>query len=118
MGFFEDAAVKAKDVFDVAVEKTTDVISEQKIRYNIAKINSKIAKDYEMLGRLYHDSKKSGEDNEDAANALIAGIESKQAEVSELEDQLAAAKNMIICDNCGAKNAFDASFCQKCGKQF
>ena len=37
----------------------------------------------------------NGEDNEDAANALIAGIESKQAEMSDLEDQLAAAITSI-----------------------
>ncbi len=117
MGFFEDTAVKAKDVFDSAVKKTGEAFSVQKTKLNIASITSQISKEYETLGRLYHDSVKNKADNAVTINAVIGEIEEKQAQIAKLEEEIAAAKNMAVCPACGAKNLNGSQFCSKCGKK-
>ena len=58
MGMFEDAVVKAKDVFDVASQKTCEVVSVQKMKICISRANAELKKEYAKLGKLCYESKK------------------------------------------------------------
>ena len=114
MGFFEDAASTAKEVFDVAAKKTNEVVTVQKLRYKVSQTNSKLSKDFETLGRLYFEKvKESGDYSE--YKEIIESIDEKFALIEDYEDQIAIAKNSSICSKCGGKNPKNAAFCSKCG---
>ena len=120
MGILEETAVKAKDAFDVVAKKTGEVWSVQKVKFNIASVNSQLSKDYETLGRICFETLKNGEakldENDDVAE-LKASIEDKLEKIKEYEDQLDAQKKVVICPDCGAKCPAEAVFCSKCGKR-
>ena len=120
MGILEETAVKAKDAFDVVAKKTGEVWSAQKVKYNIASVNSQLSKDYETLGRICYealgDENAKFGDSEEVAE-LKASIEEKLEKIKDYEAQLDAAKNVTDCPDCGAKCAADAVFCSKCRKR-
>lgn len=137
MGIIEDTAVKAKDAFDVVAKKTGEVWSIQKLKYNIACINSQLSKDFETLGRMYFEQisaeddgadktaeaenpaetaeNADGEPKNDSIEELKAAIIEKKEKIKELEAMLDAQKKVLVCPVCLAKNSSDAAFCSKCG---
>lgn len=118
MGIIEETAVKAKDAFDVVAKKTGEVLNVQKLKFNIASVNSQMSKDFETLGRLYFESIADSDDavSEEVAQLKAAIIE-KKAKIEEYEAEIEAQKKVVVCADCGAKNAADAVFCSTCGKK-
>lgn len=117
MGFFEEAVIKAKDLYDVAAKKTGEVVSVQKLKLKATQINSQLSKDFETLGRFYYETvKESGDEVTDFAE-IIGAIDSKFDELDEIECQINEAKRTKTCSACGAKCAETASFCENCGQQ-
>ena len=90
---------------------------KQKVKVQIASLKSKISRDYETLGRLYHDVIKNGSENEEAINEIIAEIEDKKQEICGLEEKIGKNDKVKICEKCSWKNPADAVFCNKCGEQ-
>ncbi len=118
MGMLDDIAARSKDAFDTAVKFTGEKVSEQKIKLQIASIKSQLSKEYETLGRLYHDSMKHGNDNEFTIKAVIGEIEEKSRQVRKLQIQIDADKKYRDCKVCGCKNPPDSLYCNRCGKKF
>ncbi len=117
MGFFEEAVVKAKDLYDVAAKKTGEVVSVQKLKLKATQVNSQLSKDFETLGRLYYESaKESGEEVTDYAE-IIGSIDAKFDELDSIECEINETKQTKVCSACGAKCADTASFCANCGQQ-
>ena len=119
MGILEETAVKAKDAFDVVAKKTGEVWSVQKVKFNIASVNSQLSKDFETLGRICFEAFDSDEAklDEESVAELKASIKEKLEKIKEYEDQLDAQKKVVICPDCGAKCPVEAVFCSKCGKR-
>ena len=109
MGFFEEAIVKVKEVYDVAAKKTSEVVSVQKLKLKATQVNSQLSKDFETLGRLYYENVKES----DATPEYIELFDSIDSKFDELEQ----IENEIICSNCGAKNVETAAFCNNCGAE-
>ena len=55
MDFLDNALEKAKEVFDVARTKTTEVVSTQKQKFDVVSLENKRSKDFEQLGIFYFD---------------------------------------------------------------
>lgn len=119
MGILEETAVKAKDAFDVVAKKTGEVWSVQKVKFNIASVNSQLSKDFETLGRICFEAFDSDEAklDEESVAELKASIKEKLEKIKEYEDRLDAQKKVVICPDCGAKCPVEAVFCSKCGKR-
>ena len=116
MGVFEDTLVKAKELLDMTGDKVGEVIDTQKIKYNIARTKSEIAKDYELLGRLYYGQLKDNNVDKEAIDAIVAEIELLEDNVRVYEIELTLFKGGCVCEECGSANGADADFCSKCGK--
>ena len=117
MGFIEETFVKAKEVFDVAGKKTSEVITVQKLKVNAASLESQIARDFEALGRLiYADSRENGNSGE-AAEELMTEIDGKRIHLESLQAEIAHMKGNRICRSCGSANAPGATFCSRCGEK-
>jgi ribosomal protein L40E len=117
MGFVDEAVVKAKEVFDVAAKKTGDVVETQKLKFKATQLKGSMARDFEELGREYFEQIKEGLQPTEKAQSIVANIEVKNDEYLEIQEQLDEYRNVSVCENCGAKNAKDALFCNKCGQQ-
>ena len=113
MGILEETAVKAKDAFDVVAKKTGEVWSVQKVKFNIASVNSQLSKDFETLGRICFEAFDSDEAklDEESVAELKASIKEKLEKIKEYEDRLDAQKKVVICPDCGAKCPVEAVFC-------
>ena len=117
MGLFEDAVVKAKDVFDVAAKKTNDVVSLQKLKFKVSQVNSQLSKDFETLGRLYFEKVKESDEEIADFKEIIEAIETGFDEIENLEKEIDSQRNNVTCQKCGSKNPDSSAFCSNCGEK-
>ncbi len=117
--FLDNAAKKAKEVFDVACKVTGDVVTSGKQKIDIASIENKLKKLYEQLGKLYMKSRNENNDE------LVAAIDAKASEIEQMTAELDKAKSenaeftgKKICNECGAFVEKSAAFCSACGAKF
>ncbi len=115
MDFFEDLFGKAKDAFDVAMKATEEAVDTGKQRFNIATLESKIAKDYKTLGELFYNQQKGEEINSESISAIISDIDEKKVKIAEIKEEIKRAKANRICANCGAAIDENTVFCSFCG---
>lgn len=117
MDFFDNALSKAKEAIDVACKKTEEVVSVQKQKFDIATLESKRNKDFEKLGRLYFESLKDEEPQNEQMKALVLEIKEKNAKIKEIKKGINETKNKRICPKCAAFVEEDAVFCSTCGEK-
>ena len=115
MDFFDNALDKAKEVFNVACKKTTEVVSIEKQKFDIASLENKRAKDFEKLGRLYYKYFRNLDiDNEEISDVII-DIKEKNKKILELKNEINNIKNKRNCPACGASIDKNSVFCNSCG---
>ena len=88
MDFFDEAVGKAKDIFDVARKKTGDAVNTGKLKLEIATIETKMAKDFETLGKIYFESIKDSEDLDSATAKIRDLIAEKQNKIEAIKVEL------------------------------
>ena len=112
---FEELLNKAKYGAEKVGQKASDLYEVTRLKMAISDVEKEIKENYEGLGRLLYDGRKSGEDIEEMIASCIANIDDLQQEVAILRDQVCDFKNVRKCAECGAVNPIDADFCNKCG---
>lgn len=115
MGFLDDAINKTKEVFDVACQKTGEVVTTEKQKFNIASLKSKREKDYADLGRIYFELVKDSTDLNDETRNLVDAILEKNEEIARLNEDIQSIKNKRVCPNCNANIDVKSSYCNNCG---
>ena len=115
MEFLDNALVKAKEVFDVACEKTNEVVSSGKQKFDVASIESKRSKDFERLGKLYFDMIKDSEIENSKIKEIVNEIKEKNQKIEEIKKEINNIKNKRICPSCGAAIDKYSVFCNLCG---
>ncbi|MBP3390916.1 MAG: zinc ribbon domain-containing protein [Clostridia bacterium] len=115
---FDNILNKAKDVFETAYKKADDAISVQKQKFDIAGLENKLAKDYEILGKLCFAEMQKGAfgDNEAFLN-VAEEIKAKTAQIEELQKDVLKAKNKKRCPKCNAAIDKGAAYCNACGEK-
>lgn len=88
MDFFEETIEKVKEVAGVVGKKTNEVVSVQKLKFNISSLECKITKDYEVLGKLYYDLISNGESAGTDAMELVGTINGRMAKIEEIKKQI------------------------------
>lgn len=117
MGFLDDAINKTKEVFDVACQKTGEVVTTEKQRFNIASLKSKCEKDYADLGRIYYELVKNSGDLDDNTRNLVDAISEKREEIARLNADIQNIKNKRVCPKCNANIDINSSYCNSCGEK-
>lgn len=117
MAVFEDVLSRAKSLAVDAGKKTGELVETAKVHVKIGDLRREIASLYEGLGRLVYDGRRSGENVDELVEACVASLDEQLAALARLEEKVMQSKNVIRCDECGAFNAQDASFCNQCGKK-
>ena len=111
-----DVVSKAKDIIDVAAETAEKAVNVQKKKINIASIKNKLAKEYEVLGKVYY--KSLSKDNAEKLAESVAAVKDRLAELETAKKALAEEKENKVCAACGATVANDSAFCSFCGASF
>ena len=117
MGFFEDAISKTKEIFDVACQKTGEIVTTEKQKISIASLKSKREKNYAALGKIYFEMVKDNDNVDDDTRNLIDEIIEKSEEINRLNEEIQNAKNKFVCPYCGANIDMKSSFCNICGRR-
>lgn len=117
MGIFDDVMLNAKTAASAVGKKAEKIFDLSKLKYAAAGLNNDIAKKKEELGDFVYESSKDGVIDKKV-------LAEKIAEINELEENLAATKELIMsaknkksCKNCGNENEKSALFCNKCGEK-
>lgn len=117
MDFIDDAVTKAKEAIDIACKKTNEVVNTQKQKFDIAALENKRAKDFEMLGMLYYESIKTGSTSDKKINAVVNEITAKNKKIKQLNEEMNSIKNKRICPKCGSAVDNLSNYCGVCGEK-
>ncbi len=117
MDFFDEVLVKAKDMFDIAKNKTEEAVTIGKQKFDIASMESRLNKSYNALGRLCFETYKSDENISDELKALINEIESEIEAIELAKAQIVKIKSNRFCAHCGEAVTEAAVFCAHCGEK-
>mgnify|MGYP000892613544 FL=1 len=117
MGLFEDVVINAKSAADVVGKKAEKFIDVSKLRINAADVNNEISKQFEALGRVVYDAKKTDNLSDELLDESVKTIDELYEQLDAINNQLSASSNKIICKKCGAENVSDATYCSKCGNK-
>lgn len=118
MKTWEEVVCKAKELASAAGRKATDIADIAKTKLKIAENEKAIEATMEALGRLFYDSRKNEtEPDEETVGELIAQVDELNRANEDLQASLNSACGRKVCAACGAANAEDAVFCNKCGKE-
>lgn len=115
MDFLDDVVSKAKEAIDVASKKTGDAVAVQKQKFDIAAIESKLAKDFQSLGELYYKKIKSGKETDESAAVIVDAINEKIGKINALKSEINNIKHKRICPECGAAVDEMSNYCNSCG---
>ena len=116
--YIDNVLEKAREVFGVAVTKTEEVVTVEKLKYNLSVIKNSREKDLAELGVLYYKLLKEAEEMDEETEELVTSIAEKTAKIKELKEEISNVKNKKQCDNCGNFVATDSSYCKNCGCKF
>lgn len=118
MGFLEEAVNKTKEIFDVACQKTSEVVITEKQKFNAASLKSKREKDYAELGRIYFEMVKDDTEVDTKTRKLVDAIVEKSDEIDRINAEIESIKKKRICPNCGSYADEKSSYCNNCGIKF
>lgn len=117
MSVFDDIIINARTVAETVGKKTSQFIDVSKLRLSAAELNCELAKKYEALGKNVYNSQKTGESEKPSFFKIVQEIDAMNEELKAIYAQIASAKNITGCKNCGAENPKGAAYCCKCGER-
>ena len=116
MTTLEEVVFKVKEMTTAAGRKALDVADLAKLKLKILDNEKAIDSAMEALGHLLFDSRVEGAElNEELTDELIAQIKELEATNDDLRAQIDNTRGRKTCE-CGAANAEDAAYCNRCGK--
>lgn len=115
MDFLDNAIDVAKETFQIVSQKTSEVITAQKQKYNIASLTNKRSKDFQKLGQIYYNLIKNTDIQDETTKSIVEEIVIKDNEINRLKDELNAALNQKVCPYCNVNIDKAAVFCSSCG---
>ncbi len=118
MDFFNKLGKKASETYQVTKEKTVKFSEEMKLKSKISEAKNKITNLYEEIGQcVYNQFKTNLEEGKEEILQKCEEIANQFDEISKLETQILALKEVKKCTKCGAEIGKKDIFCSKCGKE-
>lgn len=118
MDFFNKLGKKASETYQVTKEKTVKFSEEMKLKSKINEAKNKITDLYEEIGQcVYNQFKTNLEEGKEEITQKCEEIAKQFDEISKIEAQILALKEVKKCMQCGAEINQKDDFCPKCGKE-
>lgn len=118
MDAFEKTVQKAKDAFDIAVNKTGEFVNVSKLKISVANLNGKLEKAYAALGKIQFNTLKEADIENAEVSAAVIEIKHIRSEIKQLLKEIDSVEGKITCPKCGSKAPAKSAFCNKCGERF
>lgn len=115
MGIFDDVMFNAKTAASAVGKKAEKIFDLSKLKYAAAGLNNDISKKKEQLGDFVYESSKDGVIDKKVLAEKIAEINELEENLAATKELIIAAKNKKLCKSCGSENEKGAIFCSKCG---
>lgn len=93
MSFWDTTVATAKDVLDVAVQKTEKTVEIQKKRFAVQKQKNKVEKAFQTLGKCYYDGQRGDDSSNELLNVLCNELDEELRILKQLKTELADLKN-------------------------
>ena len=117
MDFLDNAIVKAREAIDVVSKKTEEIVTVEKLKFDVSSIKSKLEKDYKKRGQYCFENGLVDGGAHQKAKEMVEAIKEKLNEIEKLNLEIAAAKAKRLCPACSAAVAENAKFCNNCGEK-
>lgn len=118
MDFFNKLSKKTTEVYQGAKEKTVKISEEIKLRNKVNDLKDKIETEYLEIGKAVYEKMKAGEDaSKEEITPKCEEISRLNDEISKIEVEILALKNIKKCVKCGAELEAGSEFCSKCGAE-
>jgi uncharacterized coiled-coil DUF342 family protein len=116
MSSFDRFLNRAKDVADIAAQRTNEVVEISKLKIQALRLSNSIAKAYEELGSVYYNHVKYNGNSEILHNC-VTEIDRLLKEQDELNQALREVGNKpsVFCSACGQELSADDVYCSRCG---
>lgn len=92
MSFWDTTVATAKDVLDVAVQKTEKTVEIQKKRFAVQKQKNKVEKAFQTLGKCYYDGQRGDDSSNELLNVLCNELDEELRILKQLKTELADLK--------------------------
>ncbi|HCH29049.1 MAG TPA: hypothetical protein DEW35_06020 [Ruminococcaceae bacterium] len=115
--FFDNAFDKAKNAFEIAYKKTGEIVSLEKLRFNLSSLKTNRNKLYAALGKEYYFRFKNSESLPDNEKNIFDRISELNEKIEEITNEINYAKSKRICPKCGAAIDERSIFCNYCGER-
>ena len=115
MDTFDEFLDKAKNLVDIAGKKTGEAVEFAKLKLSQVQINGEIQKTNEKLGAFVYKLKRSGDENDELIETCMSEIDGLLAQLDVIDQKINEIRSTIKCQECGAVNDNEASYCAKCG---
>lgn len=115
MGILDDLGGKLSKTSQNIVSKANELLDSSKIKSQMAQEEKLIKSFYAELGELYYNA--NGEAPDAQFSELCVNISEANKRMALLKKQLAFAKNVKICENCGTECKSTLAFCGNCGTE-
>lgn len=93
MSFWDTTVATAKDVLEVAVQKTEKTVEIQKKRFAVQKQKNKVEKAFQTLGKCYYDGQRGDDSSNELLNVLCNELDEELRVLKQLKTELADLKN-------------------------
>jgi hypothetical protein len=117
MTIFNNIKRGATDAANKAAKKTGEITNIAKLTMNIKNAETKLGAVYEEIGRLFYTAERTGEDFTSDIAANIMKADKIKADIANFKSEIAALRNVIVCENCGNEVNADFAFCNFCGSK-
>ncbi len=92
MDFFDNALNKAKEALEIVSQKTEEVVTTGKQKYNIATLENQCNKAFKALGELYYNKVKDADIEDTQMSALVHNISQIKAQIEAIKKELESEK--------------------------
>lgn len=92
MDFFDNALNKAKEALEIVSQKTEEVVTTGKHKYNIATLENQCNKYFKALGELYYNSIKDTDIEDTQISVLVHNISQVKSQIEAIKKELESEK--------------------------
>lgn len=115
MAFLDELQKGLSNAAAFTVQKTGELTDFAKLKYNLHVSEGKLQTCYAEIGRLFHDTQKTGTEHTSEIATLIMQADKLIDDIAAMKAESAKNKKTTVCANCAAEVSKECTFCPVCG---
>ena len=118
MDFFDKLTKKASETYQVAIEKTSNISEELKLKSKASSLEDNNYQLFAEIGEKVYNELSAGKDViKEEIMPKVETITQNKNELERIKAQIFEFRKMKKCINCGTELEKNAKFCSNCGAE-